>query len=183
MSEADRLHWDERYAAGGLAPFGDHGPPPVFADSVQFLPTEGDALELACGRGRAAVWLAHRGMHVWGVDVSPVAIDLAIELAELSGVADSCRLEVFDLDNGLPEGPPVDLIFSHLFRDSSLDRAMVGRLRPGGILAISSLSEVGSAPGRFRVLRGELQAGFAADLDVLSHTETDGMAALVARRS
>jgi SAM-dependent methyltransferase len=155
----------------------------VFADSVQLLPTHGDALELACGHGRATVWLANRGLEVWGVDVSPVAIDLAIELVNLSGVSDKCRFEVFDLDNGLPDGPPVNLIFSHLFRDPTLDLAVVRRLRPGGMLAISSLSEVGAGPGRFRVGKGELEAAFSSDLEVLSHNEADGMAALVARRN
>ena len=63
-------------------------------------------------------------MEVWGVDVSPVAIDLAHRLAELSGVADRCRFEVVDLDDGLPDGPRVDLVLCHLphlFRDRRFD--------------------------------------------------------------
>jgi 2-polyprenyl-3-methyl-5-hydroxy-6-metoxy-1,4-benzoquinol methylase len=116
MSEDDRQHWDTRYAQGGIATVGDHGPPPAFASARHLFPSEGLALDTACGRGRASVWLALRGMDVIAVDVSPVAIDLGRELASLSGVADRCRFAVHDLDQGLPESPPMDLVLCHKFR-------------------------------------------------------------------
>jgi hypothetical protein len=47
-------------------------------------------------------------MDNWGVDASHVAVELARELARRSGVGDRCRFDVFDLDKGLPQGPPVD---------------------------------------------------------------------------
>jgi len=93
-------------------------------------------------------------MSVLGVDVSPVARDLARQLASRSGVADRCRFEVWDLDEGLPPGLPVDLVICHMFREPRLDRLMVDRLRPGGVLAIATLSEVGVEPGRFRARLG-----------------------------
>lgn len=125
VSDADRQHWDNRYAERGMARVSENGslPPPVFAHVERLFPTEGHALELACGRGRGAVWLASRGMDYWGVDVSPVGIDLARELTSLSGVADRCRFDVVDLDDGLPEGPPVDLLSSvTCFETSDLTR-------------------------------------------------------------
>ncbi|MGA7096592.1 MAG: class I SAM-dependent methyltransferase [Acidimicrobiia bacterium] len=182
MSEEDRRHWDARYADCGLAPIGVAKAPPVFAAHVDLLPTSGLALELACGRGRAALWLAERGMRVHGVDVSPVAIELARELTTLSGVADRCSFEVHDLDDGLPGGPPVDLLLCHLFRDPRLDQSIVERLKPGGILAMSVLSEVGAGPGRFRVPEGELREAFGG-LDIEVEGESDGMAWIVARRA
>ncbi len=118
----------------------------------------GKALELACGQGLAAVWLARRGMDVWGVDVSGVAISQARDLARRSGVGNRCRFDVVDLDGGLPAGPPVDLVLCHKFRDGRLDREIIRRLSRGGLLAISALSEVGAAPGPFRVGPGELRA-------------------------
>ena len=122
MTEANRTHWDERYAAGGLAPVLDDPPvTPFLAPIEHLMPTTGQVLELACGRGRGAFWLAKRGMDYWGVDVSPVAIELARELARRSGVGDRCRFDVFDLNNGLPPGPPVDLLFCHLFVDRPLE--------------------------------------------------------------
>lgn len=181
VSEADRSEWDRRYAEDGMAPGDTPGPPPVFAAHESLFPTSGHALELACGRGRGALWLAGRGMDYFGVDVSPVALDLARKLVERHGLAVRCRFEVHDLDEGLPPGPPVDLLFCYLFRDSSLDMAMVERLKPGGILATAVLSEVGARPGRFRAKPGELREAFTG-LEILAHGEGDGIAWLIGWR-
>jgi len=105
---------------------------------------------------------------------------MARQLATESGAADRCRFDVFDLDKGLPEGPPVDLLFCHLFRDPGLDHAIVERLAPGGILAMAALSEVGADPGRFRVGPGELREAFGS-LDLLVDGEEEGVAWIVAR--
>lgn len=154
--------------------------PPVFAPYGSAFPTTGTALDLACGRGPVAVWLAQRGLRVWGLDVSPVAVALARELADAYGVAARCRFDVADLDDGLPAGPPVDVVVCHLFRDPRLDTAVVERLVPGGLLAVAVLSEVGAEPGPYRARPGELLDAFAA-LDVVAAGEGDGQAWLVAR--
>lgn len=120
-------------------------------------------------------------MNVVAVDVSPVAIGLAQRLASESSVDERCRFEVFDLDEGLPAGPQVDLVLCHLFRDASLDQAIVGRLTRGGLLAIATLSEVGAGPGPFRTRPGELMDAFA-DLETLAAGEGDGTAWLIARK-
>ncbi|HET6949506.1 MAG TPA: class I SAM-dependent methyltransferase [Acidimicrobiales bacterium] len=180
MSEEDRIRWDERYAQVGPAPAGRPGPPEAFVPYEHLFPAAGRALEIACGRGLGAVWLAGRGLDVWGLDISAVAIDLARDLARRCGVGDRCRFDVVDLDGGLPDGPPVDLVLCHRFRDARLDRAIVRRLAPGGLLAITAVSEVGAGPGRFRVPPGELTVAFAA-LDVIAAGEGDGEAWLLAR--
>lgn len=184
MSESDRLHWDPRHTIAGLPnPDEDPAPPTVFAHVEDMFPTRGSALELACGRGRDAIWLASRGMTYRGVDVSPVAIEFARSLAKARGVAEQCRFEVFDLDDGLPPGDPVDLLFCHLFRKNpSLDEPMVQRIAPGGLLAVASLSVVGSdSPGRFHAPPGELRASFG-HLEVLDEGEGSGMAWILARK-
>lgn len=180
MTREDRLRWDHRYTAQGPALGGAVEPPGVFAGYTGAFPTTGRALDLACGQGHGAVWLARRGLNVWGLDVSPVAIAQASDLAERNGVADRCRFDVFDLDEGLPDGPPVDVILCHRFRDRRLDQAIIGRLAPGGLLAIAVLSEVGAAPGPFRAMAGELPAAFAA-LNLLAEGEGEGHAWLLAR--
>ncbi|VEG47501.1 methyltransferase [Mycolicibacterium chitae] len=144
------------------------------------FPTTGHALELACGAGAASVWLARRGMTVHGVDISGVAVDQARDLAARTGVGDNCRFDVVDLDDGLPAGPPADVILCNRFRDPRLDRAILDRLAPGGLFAITALSEVGAAPGRFRAEPGELTAAFAP-LKVIAAGEGDGEAWLLAR--
>ena len=48
--------------------------------------TPGRALDVACGEGRNAVWLAEQGWQATGVDFSDVALDKARGLAEARGV-------------------------------------------------------------------------------------------------
>ncbi len=175
MSDRDQQHWDQRYAELGPAPSGDYPPPAVLADFEHLFPRTGTAVDVACGRGRTAVWLAKRGMDVWGIDISPVAIDLARQHAEQAGVSDRCRFDVHNLDSGLPPGDPVDLVLCHLFREADIDNAVLQRLKPGGMLAVACLSEVGHGSGRFRAAPGELTRAFA-DLDVLEAGEADGHA-------
>jgi SAM-dependent methyltransferase len=155
-------------------------PPAVFAAYAEVFPTTGQALDLACGPGLGSVWLGRRGMNVVGLDVSPVAVGQARDLARLAGVDDRCRFEVADLDDGLTAGPPVDVILCHRFRDRRLDRAIVERLAPGGLLAIAVLSEVGAEPGPFRAAPGELAMAFG-ELVPVAVGEGDGHAWLLGR--
>ncbi|WP_445166950.1 class I SAM-dependent methyltransferase [Mycolicibacterium sp. Dal123E01] len=178
MAEADRTRWDRKYAS---KPGGAPGWPEVFAQYVDEVPTAGQALDLACGTGSASVWLAERGLTVRGVDVSAIAIEQARRLSEGRAVSDRCRFSVGDLDDGLPPGPPVDVVLCHRFRDPRLYRAIVDRMKPGGLLAISVLSAVGAAPGIFRAATaGELDLAFA-DLQAIATGEGDGQAWLLAR--
>lgn len=181
MSTDDQLRWDRRYLdgehVGGKAT--DLDPPVGFAAVVGLFPTAGTALDLACGAGGGAVWLAQRGLDVVGIDVSPVAVGLAEQLASSHGVEGSCRFVVHDFDLGLPETAMVDLITCHLFSAPDLDEAILGRLAPGGTLAITVLSEVGGEPGPFRARPAELLDRFGS-LDVLHHHEAEGRATLVA---
>lgn len=181
MAEGDRRRWDERYATQGAPPASAVHPPELLARHANEFPTAGPALDLACGQGFGAVWLARRGLDVRGFDVSAVAVDQAREVARRAGVGDRCHFEVFDLDDGLPPGPPVDVILCHKFRDRRLDGAIVDRLAPGGLLAIAALSEVGAGPGPFRAAPGELPAAFP-QLELLDAGEGDGLAWLLGRR-
>jgi SAM-dependent methyltransferase len=180
MAEGDRRRWDERYATQGPPRVSAIEPPDILARHADLFPTAGRALDLACGQGLGAAWLARRGLDVWGFDVSAVAIGQAREVARLAGAGDRCHFDVFDLDDGLPAGPPADVILCHKFRDRRLDEAIMERLAPGGLLAIVVLSEVGADPGPFRAASGELRAAFAT-LDPVAAGEGRGYAWLLAR--
>ncbi|OBG23593.1 cyclopropane-fatty-acyl-phospholipid synthase family protein [Mycobacterium sp. 852002-51057_SCH5723018] len=180
MAEGDRRRWDERHSAQRAPPLTAIGPPDALAGHADLFPTAGRALDVACGPGLGAVWLARRGLDVRGLDISPVAIGQARDLARRAGVDDRCRFDIIDLDDGLPPGPPVDVIVCHKFRDRRLDRAIIERLAPGGLLAIAALSEVGAVPGPFRAAPGELPAAFG-QLDLVAAGEGDGCAWLLAR--
>lgn len=177
MTQGDRERWDGRYLGRGDDRV---GLPAVFAPYTDVFPCRGYALELACGQGGSAVALARRGLDVVGVDVSFVAIDQARKLAHRLEIGDRCRFEQHDLDDGLPPGPAVDLILCNKFRDRRLDRQIMERLAPAGLLALSVCSEVGAQPGPFRAAPGELTTAFA-DLELIASGEGDGQAWLVAR--
>jgi len=181
MSAQDRTRWDATYADRALPTPDVVGPAAVFEPFADEFPTSGHALDIACGQGGGAVWLAQRGLQVAGVDISPVAITQARALASAGGVGERCRFDVVDLDDGLPDGPPADVVYCTRFRDRRLDGPIRARLAVGGLLAVTALSQVGSTEGRFRAAPGELRAAFAG-LQVLADGEADGLAWLLARR-
>jgi SAM-dependent methyltransferase len=79
----DAQAWDERYAAVPLV--WSAGPNARFAELVgPWRP--GRALDVACGEGRTAVWLATRGWSVRAVDFSAVAVAKGRRRAEQEGV-------------------------------------------------------------------------------------------------
>lgn len=177
MGDADRERWDVRHAAAGeLEP----QPPEALRGHLELVPGAGRALDVACGRGAVAVWLAARGLDVDAVDVSEAGLAAGAELAARHGT--EARWWRHDLDGGLPAPVtgPYDLVVCQRFRDPALYPALVDRLTPGGLLAVTVLSEVGGPAGPFRAPPGELRGAFAG-LDVLVDVERDGVAHLVGR--
>jgi SAM-dependent methyltransferase len=80
----DRSDWNARYAATDLV-WGAEPNRFVVAELESRTP-QGRALDLACGEGRNAIWLAEHGWTVTAVDFSDVAIERARKLAEGRGV-------------------------------------------------------------------------------------------------
>jgi SAM-dependent methyltransferase len=182
MSRRDREHWDRKHSRSVPAPaLNPPPPPPVFAHLEHHFPREGFALDIACGRGEGAAWLASRGMEYRGVDISPVAVRIAQALIAASGLSERCHFEVWDLDDGLPPGEPVDLLFCHMFRDPALYEAMVDRIGTGGLLAMAALSEVGAEPGEYRCRPGELRDAFR-HLEIIDEGERQGLAWILAKK-
>jgi 2-polyprenyl-3-methyl-5-hydroxy-6-metoxy-1,4-benzoquinol methylase len=101
----NREGWNKRYAAGGLL-WGVEPNRFVAAEAADLPP--GRALDLACGEGRNAVWLAAVGWNVTAIDYSDVAIHRARELAAERGVA--VRLEVGDVVDHPLESQGYDLV-------------------------------------------------------------------------
>jgi SAM-dependent methyltransferase len=74
-----RDRWNQRYAATELV--WSAGPNRFLEQEVSGL-APGRALDLACGEGRNAIWLAEQGWHVTAVDFSDVAIDKGRAIAK-----------------------------------------------------------------------------------------------------
>jgi SAM-dependent methyltransferase len=82
-SPADGIDWDARYAAAGQVWSGNpNGALVAEFDGV----TPGTAVDVGCGEGADAIWLAQRGWRVTAFDVSSTALARASEHIAAAGV-------------------------------------------------------------------------------------------------
>ena len=190
MTEADRRRWDERYRAGDY----DFTPNAWLAGLAARLQPRAPgarALDIACGTGRNALFLAELGYTVDAWDVSDVG--LAILRTELDRRAAAGRaLEVrprrVDLDDATLPTDAYELVAVLFFLDRTLFPRLVGSLTPGGLLLVQTFVDLGhdSRPGvppEYKLRPGELRAAFAT-LEILEDAEdpANGTARLLARR-
>ena len=133
-------YWDQRFASTGFV-YGEQ--PNDFLKKHASGLKAGQALCLAEGEGRNAVFLAELGHQVCAQDISPVGLGKAEELAQRRSV--NIHTLCCDLAAFHPEPASVDLIaaiWMHLepeLRATVLQRA-VEALRPGGHLLIEAYS-------------------------------------------
>jgi SAM-dependent methyltransferase len=132
--------WDERY--GSAERIWSGNPNPQVVTHVADLPP-GTALDLGCGEGADAVWLAARGWHVTAVDVSTVALERAAREAVKVGqeVADRINWKQVDALSWAPPSGLFDLVSAQFvhppveLRDE-VSRRLAAAVRPGGMLLI-----------------------------------------------
>lgn len=185
MATEDGHRWNARYQGHPVAA---PSPPDALgaAGLVEVVGNSGRALDVACGAGGQAVWLAQRGLDVVAVDASDAAVDLASAAAAAGDVGDRVDAEVIDLDAGIPHDlGDFDVIVCQRFRGIHLYEAFVTRLTPGGVAVITVLSATGTAsPGPFHAPSGELLRAFTRpDAEILFHIEADGQESVVLRRT
>ena len=132
----NREHWDERYATEELI---------WKADPNRFLVEEldalapGTALDVACGEGRNAVWLASKGWRVTGVDFSHAGLAKAQRLATDRGVEVTwVEADVVEWQAPTASFDLVVVMYLHLHaeqRRQALAHAAAA-LAPGGVLLV-----------------------------------------------
>jgi len=112
MSHVDRERWDTKYAA---KPVSERlNPDDWLTQEVSGLKV-GRALELACGPGHNSIWLASQAWQVDAVDISPVGLAQAQELARACGVG--VHWIAADLDEFTPAPETYDLVIVFRFLD------------------------------------------------------------------
>jgi SAM-dependent methyltransferase len=130
-----RERWNERRSEGGFVPFPDT-PSEWLVEHGSLLGGGGRALDVACGDGRDALYLAQLGFEVDAVDVSDVAID-ALRAAAPER-APTVHPRVVDLEREpLPEGE-YDVVVSFNYLQRELFGALERALRPGGWLVFET---------------------------------------------
>lgn len=131
-----REDWDRRYAERELVWSAE--PNRFLVAETEALPP-GRALDLACGEGRSAVWLAERGWQVTAVDYSGVALEKARRIAERRGVAvDWVLADLLDYEPEARAFGLVLILYLHVLGDERrriLARAAAA-VAPGGTLLL-----------------------------------------------
>ena len=127
--------WNARYAAAGEAH--EAGPLPLVTAAVAGI-RPGRALDLACGTGRNALWLAAQGWQVAAVEGASVALDLLLTRARRAGCSDRIAPYVADLEADPPDfsiaEAAYDLVVDSFFLHRPLLPAIRNGVRPGGLL-------------------------------------------------
>jgi 2-polyprenyl-3-methyl-5-hydroxy-6-metoxy-1,4-benzoquinol methylase len=138
--EEDRKRWNARYEGEDF--FHGLSPAPVLAENLDFilrLVPGRKALDVACGEGRNALFLARHGFAVTAVDIADRGIVKGRETAAASGLHVDFRR--MDLEVGLPEGK-YDLVVNINFLFRPLIPRLVACLSPGGMMLFSSILAV-----------------------------------------
>jgi SAM-dependent methyltransferase len=160
--------WNARYRAGEF----DATPAELLVNAVTILPP-GRALDLACGAGRNAIWLADQGWEVVAIDGASEAIRI------LHGHAPAIDARVMDLEAGAPlpfEDESFDLVCILYYLHRPLFAEAKRVLKPGGTIVCAVKMR-----GTYRVAPGELRQTF--DDFIVQRWSEGEIAELIARRA
>lgn len=135
---AAEAFWDERYNQSGRLWSGE--PNAALVRETDGL-APGDALDLGCGEGGDAIWLARQGWRVTATDISRIALGRAAEHAAQAQVSDRVDWQHHDLGMSFPAGT-YDLVsaqFLHSLHEMPREeilRNAAAAVVPGGTLLI-----------------------------------------------
>jgi len=137
MNEA---FWDQMYQSSGPL-WSGHANPQLVTEAVDLSPRV--ALDVGCGEGADAIWLAEKGWRVTAVDLSTVALErgAAHALGVSADVAQRITWLHADLTAWVPVAASYDLVsaqFVHLPKDQRelLHRRLAESVAPGGTLLV-----------------------------------------------
>lgn len=137
MARTDRERWEQRYAdpCGSLKKgphefLMRHAPPPRPGSR---------ALELACGLGHDALWLAARGYRVDAIDISAEALRRARAAMQQRGLSSVTFIQA-DLDHFPLPVHAYDLVTVFRYLNRDLFPAICARVRPGGLVIYQTLN-------------------------------------------
>lgn len=136
----DQAFWDERYQSSS-ALWSGHPNPVLVAEMTDLAAAS--ALDVGCGEGADAIWLARRGWQVTAVDISTVALERGAAHAREAGTDLAHRIswQHVDLTTWVPPPSTYDLVsaqFLHApkFQRQTLHRRLAASVAPGGSLLV-----------------------------------------------
>ena len=133
----ERPAWEERYS--GEKVWSGRVNVQLAAEAPSLTP--GRAMDIGCGEGGDAIWLASQGWQVTAVDFADAALARTAQHAEEAGVADRIETRRIDIRTFEPAGEAWDLITSHFFHlpDGGMPdvvRRLASAVAPGGTLLV-----------------------------------------------
>jgi SAM-dependent methyltransferase len=160
-------------------------------EHADLIPRSGDALDVACGSGRHALWLAERGLRTLAVDRNADAVRSLNDEAARRRLP--LRAEVRDIEDGAipftPSSHDVIVVVHYLHRP--LFQSLIDALRPGGVLVYETFTTAQAARGKptnpdYLLKPGELPE-LVRPLEILASREGDYdgrmVASVIARRA
>lgn len=172
MTQADRERWDRKYTAGNPNPA--FAPSPLLVQYAHLLDGRGLALDVACGVGQNAIFLADRGYEVLAVDGSLVGLRYC--QAAIAGTGRRIHLVAADLGRFVFPRAAFALVIVFRFLDRALLPQIKEALAPGGLLIYETFN-INQLRWRPEMTRsyllepGELARGFA-DLECIATNDT-----------
>ena len=131
----DQTRWDKYYNMEDFL-YGTE-PIPFLKDNISLLP-KNKALDLAMGEGRNGVYLATQGFEVLGLDISPIGLNKAQQLAKQFNTTIQTR--VVDLENYQLEKNSYDVIICTYYLQRDLFDQIKDSLKPGGMVLIETFN-------------------------------------------
>lgn len=180
MSTNDRDKWNRKYRDGAYA--GRVHPSAFLVECLPTLETDGDpprGVDIACGIGRNALYLARLGWEVDAIDVSDVALQKLVAAAAEESLAINCVAADLEADPTAvarcAAGRRYDLALVVRYANLPLIRRLPEVIAPGGYLLVekhlvTDVDVVGPQDPRFRASPGELRDA-AEGLEIVEYRE------------
>lgn len=184
MSEADYTYWENWYKQNLVQVL-----PPPNPMLFEFVPPLFEArsyraLDLACGMGQNAIWIANQGYHVDAVDISPTAIAMGLHFQQQRFTPHPIQFRAADVEVAHLPHNTYDVVVVVNFVRPSLITTLRACVRPGGRIVYEAYNmdylkrEPQYNPeALFRI--GEL-SGYFADWETIHKENVNGVSRVVA---
>lgn len=156
MPDTDAEKWNAIYAAGGHT---REEPARVLREFAYLLPVNGTALDLACGRGANALFLAEKGLDVHAWDISEEAI--ASLRTRASDLHLTLKTRIRDATADPPSADSFDIIVVSYFLERELMPSIINALRRNGLIFYQTfirarIDDTGPRNNNYRLAENEL---------------------------
>lgn len=165
--------WDNKYrdaiAPGNICQ--------VLSDHSHLLPSSGSSLDVACGLGANALFLAEKGLQSFAYDNSSIGLQKLAQFAEQRGL--QVNSELRDVEQDFLGEQTFDVIVVGYFLYRPLCEVLVRALNPSGLLFYQTFTESAAANGgpsnkKFLLKPDELLSLFS-DLSVQLYQENSSV--------